>query len=325
VRAGAFLFLAVKGGGGPRWARYSKPVPLTFDPVQSGERPFPLTQENPMHQSEPVYDFTNVRLLRNGLHLDVPFEEYLRWPIMSQSTLKEGRRSMAHLKANMDGERKMVPTDNMLIGSALHCCFLEPDQAEKRVITWTGGARRGKEWLAFKEEHASKIILTENMGDKLAGMLASLRKHPEVKRWLSKIESVETSAIGDVHGLRMKGRCDALTPDPLIDLKKVSDGDPHKFTRTIGTYGYHVQAAIYTQLFQRDRFMLITVEDDAPYSVCPYELSPAWIRQGDKEASELIEKVIWCQEHGDWPGRSDVPVTLELPEWMAESQVTFGD
>lgn len=260
----------------------------------------------------------------DALHHDVPFPDYLKWPVMSQSTLKEGRKSMAHLRAALDGERVKVPTDDMILGSALHTAFLEPAEVQERVVVWDGAARRGKEWEAFKSEHSQKIILTQSQSAQLNGMVESLRAHPEVRKWTDKIEAVEVSAVGLIHDLRMKGRCDALTGDPLIDLKKVSDGDPRKVVNAAIQFGYDLQAWVYCQLFGRDRFMLITVEDEAPYDVCPYELSPAMLRRGQREASLLIEQVLECKETGYWPGRSTIPVQLELPEWAAsESAISY--
>jgi len=250
-----------------------------------------------------------------GLYPEVPFEDYLRWPLLSQSTLKAGQDSMAHLKAAIDGMRTVKVTDDMLLGSALHVTFLEPELAATRVVKWEGERRAGKEWEAFKAEHAGKIILTDGNYTKLVGMVRSLRRHPEVKRWQNRIEHVELSAVGDIGGVRFKGRCDALTPDPLVDLKKVSSGDLGNFTRTVLNFGYHMQAFIYSRLFKRDRFMFITVEDAPPYDVVPYELSPAFIRHGEREVNVLIARYKWCSERNEWPGRSDDVIQLEIPEW----------
>lgn len=257
---------------------------------------------------------------QDGLHYDVPFEDYLRWPVISQSALKEGRRSMAHFRAAVLGERTKTPTDDMILGSAIHTCFLEPRSAQDRIAVWTGGRRFGKEWEAFKAENPGRILLTENQSEKLYGMVQSLRLHPEVRKWSDNIEAVEVSALGAVHGLRMRGRCDALTPDPLIDLKKVADGSAYKVVRSVLDYGYDVQAWVYCQLFNRDRFMLITVEDEPPFDVAAYELSPGFMRRGERIAKELIDDVLMCESTGIWPGRATAPVLLEPPDYAIDDE-----
>jgi hypothetical protein len=253
-----------------------------------------------------------------GIHLNVPFETYLQWPVLSQTTLKAGRKSMAHLKAAVDGERVIEPTDDMVLGSALHTVFLEPEMAITRVVCWDGGARRGSMWKEFQDEHAGKIILTEGQHAKLIGMSRSLRAHPIVREWVGRIEAVEVSCIGEIEDVLMKGRVDALTDNPLIDIKKVSDGDRRKFTNLAVEFGYHIQAAVYTRLFNRCRFILMTVEDQPPFDVVPYELSSQFIGQGEDELMLLLDQVRECQSSGVWPGRSGKVQVLNTPAWMTD-------
>lgn len=251
-----------------------------------------------------------------GIYPDVPFEDYLRWPHISQSTLKEGRASMAHLKAAIDGERHKVATDDMILGSALHTAFLEPELAAAHIARWDGGARRGKAWEEFKAEHAGKSILTLDAHARLVGMVRKLRKHPVVREWAAKMEATEVAAVGEIEGTMMKGRCDALTADPLVDLKKVRSTDPLAINRTILAFGYHIQAYLYRRLFNRDRFMLICIEAEPPFDAVAYEMSPAYLRQGEREAVALLQRMQFCQRFGAWPGRSDEVVLMEPPEWL---------
>ena len=258
-----------------------------------------------------------------GTYFDVPMTDYLRWPLLSQSVLKEGRASMAHLKAAMDGERVKEQTDDMILGSALHCCFLEPAMMLQKVVLWDGGRRYGGKWDEFEAEHAGKAILTEGNYQNLLGMMTALRRHQVVRAWAGQIEATEVAAVGEVAGVRMKGRCDAITPEPLVDLKKVQSADPRLITKAVLTFGYHIQAYIYRKLFGRSRFMLICVEGTPPYDVVAYELAPSFIRQGEHDALDLLEQVRACQQSGLWPGRAADVVTLEPPEWLAGDDITI--
>lgn len=257
----------------------------------------------------------------------VPFAAYLEWPEMSQSVLKCGRASMAHLKAAIDGTREVKVTDAMLAGSALHTALLEPDSILDRVVLWNGGTRRGKEWDAFRADHADKIILTPGYHARVKGAIKSLRAHPVVREWMGKIEAVEVSARGTLHGVPFKARTDALTSDPLVDLKFTKSCDPSTFTKTVLTFGYYLQGAVYKALFGRDRFLLVAVEDKPPHDCVAYELSPSMLRHGAREVETLIEQYQACLESDHWPGRSDDTVTLELPDWIADQSacgITIG-
>lgn len=252
-----------------------------------------------------------------GIYYGVPFEDYLRWPLLSQTTLKAGRRSMKHLRHALD--EKIEPTDDMTLGSALHTAFLEPELMLDRIAVWRD-RRAGKAWDDFCAENESRIILTANQHDRLQGMVRSLRAHPEVRRWLGRIEGVEVAAVGEVEGVMMKGRCDALTPEPLWDLKKVGSQwfDPRDFQRSAYRLGYHIQAYIYTRLFGRGRFVLGTVEDQPPHDVVVYELTTELMKVGEQEALALLQQYRHCCETGQWPGICDEIYGLDAPAWVAQ-------
>lgn len=260
---------------------------------------------------------------------DVPFPTYLQFPEYSQSVLKNGLLSMAHLKAARDKERVLVPTDAMILGSCLHTCFLEPDKAVQRIAVWPekNGPRRGKDWTAFKDVNADRYIITEAASVDLEGMLKSLRKHPVVKAWMNRIEAVEVVATGEIDGLPMKGRCDALSDDPMFDLKKTTSCDYRAVQNTVIKYGYDIQAAVYRRLFNRDRFVCLFIEDEPPYDVVAYELNSHMLKRADVMLRSLISQVKECESSGVWPGRCDEIVELELPGWIQdqESNIEYGN
>jgi hypothetical protein len=267
-----------------------------------------------------------------GLHFNVPFAEYLRWPLMSQSILKCGRErdgSMLHLKYAMDEQGTEDVSDDMALGSALHTAFLEPEQMLERIAKWCGARRAGKEWEAFCDANQDKTILTPLMHEKLQGMVKALRRHPEVRKWLGRLVDVEVSAVGNLHGLPFKARADALTDDPLWDLKKVRSGDERTVVQTIYDFGYHIQGYIYRELFGRDRFCLGLVEGTPPFDVRVVELSPDWIKLGKAETIDLVTRVKRCLDANVWPGRSDKIEVIEPAPWMIENSgiaqdVTIG-
>lgn len=259
-----------------------------------------------------------------GIHESVRFWDYLDWPQPSQTSLKAMRESPLAYKAARDGERYITQTDAMTLGSALHTAFLEPETMPDHVIKWTGGRRAGEKWNEFCAEHRDKYILTPAMHETLVGMVQGLRRHPFVREWASKIEATEVSVVGDVHGLEMKGRADALTNDSLVDVKSAADLDERKILYAIKDFGYHVQGSVYRKLFNRDRFVLLFVEKTPPFDVVPVELSPGFLRVGDFLVEQWIEKIAECEASGVWPGRSDKIVTVEPPEWMVPMDMATG-
>lgn len=250
---------------------------------------------------------------------NVPFADYLKWPHVSQSSLKQGRISMLHMLHAMQTD--VVPTDPMNLSSGLHCGFLEPELMLEKVVLWEGKRRAGKEWYAFKEEHDGKVILTSVYYAHLQGMLKSLRRHPEILKWNSRPGKVEVSYAAKINGVMVKGRVDKLTDDPIIDLKSSGmDLDETLFASHAVKLGWHIQGALYLRLFDRKRFILGVVENTAPYDVVMFELSPELLELGDHQALMLLAAWKLCCANNHWPGRSDKLVGLEVPKWMQPQQ-----
>jgi hypothetical protein len=256
----------------------------------------------------------------------MPFDEYLALPFWSQSTIKEALKSAAHAKAAR--EVKPEPTDAMVLGTAFHLAFLEPDEANEKLVTWEGKVRRGKDWDEFRDLYNDKIILTKGQAAQLAGMMTAMRASAyiaEISKTLSDVEIVE---IGTVAGLRCKGRVDALacslnTGDIIFDIKKVASADPWKFQRAIVDYAYDLQGAVYCELFEASQFVLIAVEEKPPHDVVPYELSPAMLRNAARKLEQAAAVIRQAEKTGLWPGRSAYPVLLEPPEWDLMGGVSF--
>jgi len=254
-----------------------------------------------------------------GIYRNVPFADYRAWPLPSMSVFKAGRSSALHMKAAMEGERQ-PPSDEMLLGTALHCAVLEPELMPQRVACWTGPRRVGREWDSFREQNSDRVILTSGMYENLVGMTQALRRHPVLKQFQSTIEDVEVSAVSTVrsgdNAVQAKARADALLPDVVLDLKSVRSGDPDQFARQAGALGYHIQGAHYCQSFGRSRFILATVENHPPYDVVVYEMDQAFLDKGRSELERLAGIYAYCVKYDDWRGRSDELETLEMPEWM---------
>ena len=233
---------------------------------------------------------------------------------------------MLHMFHSM--QEDTTPTDAMNLGSALHCAFLEPELMPERVVVYEK-RRVGKEWDEFKAEHAGKIILTTTYYEHLKGMVRSARKHPEIRKWSAKEGDVEVSRVTKIMGVRVKGRVDKITDDPLLDLKSSSaDLDEDKFVSNIVKFGYHIQGAIYRKIFDRERFILGVIESTPPYDAVPFELDKELLDFGWREAKMLISSWKYCCEKEHWPGRSEEIVTIGLPKWLKDEagyeQLTSG-
>ena len=81
-------------------------------------------------------------MIKPGVYEDMPFAEYLSIPAISATAIKQGARSILHMKHVMDGVDKTA-TKAMSFGTLAHTAVLERDKL-KDVPVWTGGRRQGK-------------------------------------------------------------------------------------------------------------------------------------------------------------------------------------
>ena len=191
----------------------------------------------------------------NKDYLDVPFADYLAWPEISQSNIKDARTSMLLMKHFKDNPKPQ--TDAMALGSAIGYAFLEPELLIDKVVHWKGKMRFGKEWDEFKASHPNEVILPSASYANLKGMIKALRSHPEIKAWTAASGNTEVSRVCETMSVRIKGRADKLTDDAVFDLKSSGeDLDEERFANHIIKMGYHIQGAIYCKIFQRSRFIL---------------------------------------------------------------------
>lgn len=266
-----------------------------------------------------------------GIYPNVPFSEYLKWPLLSYSAIKYGRSpqgSMKKLSAAFDGELTSPPTDDMVLGSALHTAFLEPELSHEKVALWDGKVRRGDEWEQFKRKHAGKAILTQKAHEKMVSMTRSIRANKWVQANIGLGVKTEVSAVGTYNGVQVRGRADILLDDMIVDIKKMRGVDTRTITNTIFSFGYHIQAAIYRKLFNRDRFVLICVEGTKPYDCVAVELMDDVLTMGETDTVTILDQYKHAVKIGRFAGQCDDLLPINVPDWMADKDaaaaITIG-
>lgn len=276
----------------------------------------------------------------HGLHEGVSKEIYHQRVVglVSKSVLDLVDHTPATLKAWLDGYDS-EETRALFLGSATHCAVLEPERYgdEYAVEPVWGDLRatdattkedakanktRRDEWRA---EYGGKILLSADDADMIAGMAASLRRHPKASRML--VHGIAESTIrwrDPVTGLECKCRPDYYRRDIklCVDLKTTEDASPLGFARSVAKYRYHVQGPHYAAGFEainepieRERFVFVVVEKAPPHLVACYRLSEdAWLR-GRMALARNMGRLADCIENDTWPGYSEEIEEIDLPGW----------
>lgn len=180
---------------------------------------------------------------------------------------------------------------------------------------WNNNATVCRQWNDY---HADKEIIRQDLYDrsvyavaklKLNNHVSSLLEASQFQVWVEGVYHCTETGLD----VTVKGLADIVPNDGcvLYDLKTTSDGSASKWWRKCEDHGYHVQAALYADLFsmalQREftAFRHIVQENEEPYEVAIYELDSSSLRLGQAVYKRAIEKYALSTETGIWPGLTE--------------------
>lgn len=217
---------------------------------------------------------------------------------MSNSSFKLLRQSPTKFHLWRMGKWEYPTTSFFDVGTALHALFLEGNEV---ALRWEG-TRRGNDYKFFKQENPDKIILPAKDYDLVYGMNDKLNKISEVVDLMGfdfQAEVPMTSTYVTESGLEIpvKGKADAIVDNGeeryIVDLKTTAKS-LDEFKRNARWMLYNQQAALYTRIFNLDKFYFLVVEKEFPYEVGIFECSTEFLQQGEWElnsSANMYEKL----------------------------------
>ena len=245
---------------------------------------------------------------------------------LSNSSLSVLKRSPTEFyKRFITGEMKGQESEAMLLGSAVHMLALEPErfafeyriesgpinpQTEKpygrdtkKFEAWLDGAR------AFDNR---KVLVREEFASSMA-IAKAFQAHPTIAAIMaSRAEKLFESEYAMEYATNngkvdLKCKIDFVCPPEriIIDLKTTSDPSPYAWSWSAEDFGYHRQAATYSDAMEAKygepfRFLFGVVRSKEPYEAAVYELDAESINRGRSEYEALIEEYIYRRAKNDW-------------------------
>jgi len=218
------------------------------------------------------------------------------------------------------------PSESMNVGSMVHCLALEPELFDDLFVIKPDGldrrTREGK--LAYAELMASgkQVVSDEDFRTAIACVKA-LMAHDQIALILSQGGIVEQRINFVEFGVEMRCKPDFVNPSlkVILDIKTTKDASPAEFAKSVASYGYARQAALYMDAVAMEhgvecRFLFAVVCTAPPYEVACYELTDEAKRLGEVEAGTLVQEYIARCETNNWlPVWSSGIVPLDLPKW----------
>lgn len=282
-----------------------------------------------------------VQIPAPGIYRDIPFEEYLAWPAISNSRLNLARRSLLHFRENPAKE-----TPSLSVGRFIHAGILEPlsipmryavmPQYELDAANVTAKGERSTSTATkyykgkveeFEVSHPGKEIVEQSVYENLLGIARALHASERARRYLGEPGEAEVSLLwrDPDTGLLLKARIDFLN-SAINDLKTCQDAI--LFSRSIANYGYHRQGGHYQnglkQLTGETRpFRLIAVEKTRPWGNRAAELDQASIDAGKDEIKRTLAAIAEAERTGRFPGYSD-PEAWSLPSFYEAEKDFVG-
>lgn len=262
-----------------------------------------------------------------GIRYDLPFPEYLAIEALSSSGARTILRSPAHYveaRTNPD-----PATPDLMFGSAVHVGVLEPLRFATDVLVMPSFNRRtnaGKEdAAAWEAANAGRLAFDAETFERIHRCIGAIRNHDGAMTILSRATcEVTMQWVDPATGVPCKARIDARRPDAVLgDLKTTQDASPAAFARSIGKFGYHVQAAHYGAGHELTFgeparcWVWIAAEKKPPYGVATYACPDDALIAGAERRRRALERYAKCMaDQDEW--LRVYPTTIQpiaIPRW----------
>jgi len=278
----------------------------------------------PLTLDLPIVEWEEGGSRLSGVYPTLDISEYHQSQALSNSGIGRLLRSPAHYKVGFGD-----PTPAMALGSAVHALVLEPhlDLVPLPPVV-NKRTKQGKaDWAEFEATlKPGSILLSPNDYEKARRMAEAVTTNPFVQRSGLLQGAKEVSFFGtDEHGCYRRARSDIYAPEfgLVPDLKTTRDASEREFRRSVGAFGYHRQAAWYTDTMDlcgipTCDMVFLCVENVEPYAVAVYGLDEATIDQGRRETTTAAKLWAKCHESGEWPGYPEGVGMLTLPSYLRD-------
>jgi hypothetical protein len=185
---------------------------------------------------------------------------------------------------------------------------------------WKTKAAQEEQRLA-RESGLSPVL--PKFWETACAMAEALANHRLASMLLARGDAeVSAFAPDPATGVMRRGRADWVSPGVITDYKTAASADPGAFARAAASFGYHMQAAWYLDLWHDlgepiERFAFIVQEKTPPYLVEVIELDEDALDLGRRRNALALQVYRDCRAAGLWPGyrRDDESTVVSLPRW----------
>jgi len=258
---------------------------------------------------------------------EISNEEYHSSEGISRSGISLIKKSPLHywdryLNPEIEADEKSQSNSSTLFGNLVHTLILEPTEFDKRYVIGPDINKNTKEYKSFKDEHKHLTIIDSNCYAKAIKAKDSVEKH-SIASQLINGGLVEKSIywLDKDTGVLCKARPDIMQKRLIVDIKTTACARKYDFSRSVYSYGYHIQAAMALDAAEslgyeyHANFIFIAIESESPYAVAVYILQDEAIDVGREEYKQALEIYAECKATNVWPSYSTEVEEINLPRY----------
>jgi hypothetical protein len=265
-----------------------------------------------------------------GLYAGVPDAVYHGDPnSISSSQIRDlGQMTPYEWKYRRDNKIRKVSED-MEFGTVVHVLALEPDLADEKLIevpakNWNKPADQA---IRKKARDEGKVALLSARMESARWAARSVRDDPDVGHMIRQGRPEISGYCPDpVTGIMRRIRIDCLYTAPsgqviALDIKKAETADPHRFPKSIRTYGYNQQMPWYWDVLvdlgiDIVAFWFVVVSDTAPHLVTVNQIPEQFVEVGRRRNRRTLDLYAECRATGQWPGHERGVHEIPQPAWV---------
>lgn len=236
-------------------------------------------------------------------------EDYHSDKRISSSLLKTALLSPAHIKAFLEGKKKK--SDAMILGTAIHCYYLERERFESEyTIEFETYKRKTGDFNVgdYKlDEFGEKKVCISSPDGEMTGETA--KKFLAMKDALDNCEKAKELLVNGKTEMSLftdkeRVRLDLLTSDGwIVDVKTVSGTsemplEPEEFAREFWRFGYDLQMYMYCKVAREcgldiKGFLFLCVDAKIPAGVRIFYFKPEdeWFDYGKQRYETALKRL----------------------------------
>lgn len=229
-------------------------------------------------------------------------------------------------------------TDDMALGSLVHCFLLTPDEFEKDFFIIPPLNLRKNEDKEKKENliknNPGKTPVTDELIQQAVLMTNSAMAHPKVRELLEPLKK-ELSFFWTCpfSGLNFRAKLDGASSRHFIELKTTGDASPEFFSKHIFDMNWdlslvHYRNGVKAIMDVEPPAYFIAIEREPPYTVQPYLAGPGVWETGHHKWLDAVTKLSDGLQKNQWPAyfdmKGDIP-EINPPPWAINKVTPKGD